>query len=587
MSIQVDKVKIQTEEELAELCRLLTTLSPIELQELKERLNNPNLRAVEISEVIADAIRISSNKGDKLGNTLSPLVKDAVSSTIKKNPQELSSALAPVMGPAIRASILNALREYTGSMDRMIQHSVSTKGIGWRLEALRTGKSFAEVVLYHTLEYRVEHVFLINKEDGLLISHLSNTDASSSAPDAVSGMLTAIYDFVNDSFKVGSEDRELGQMRIGDLSVLVCKSEHALLSAVVRGGIPNGFRDQLNQTLEGFELQFRDELDADELDTSKFASFDDRLDDLLQMKLKHSLEKESPKSKWLKMSLIALASFFLLRYFFISFLENRTWNTFLNYLNDKPGLVITSVDKKGSYYNVKGLRDPLAVDPEKLYQRQDFYGKGLVSFNFKSFQSLEHEIVRQRVVKKFSPPEEVLFDVNSQGVLTVSGVGSKDWVENFNSLAQEIVGVNKVDSSNLKVSSVGRYQEIQDVLQKQSFAFSITENFEQGLFEEENKKTLDRIASLIAEFYELAETEDGKTKINIKVHFPKEVSSDKPSSRLFSFRNKVYSELISRRVPSSYLDLSNQFYQREACDRFPKFCKNEEPFLYFHVNKLP
>ena len=61
--------------------------------------------------------------------------------------------------------------------------------------------SFAEVVLKHTLVYRVEHVFLIHRHTGLLIAHAASQDATSQDPQLVSSMLSAIQDFVRDSVR--------------------------------------------------------------------------------------------------------------------------------------------------------------------------------------------------------------------------------------------------------------------------------------------------------------------------------------------------------------------------------------------------
>ena len=44
------------------------------------------------------------------------------------------------------------------------------QGLKWRVESIRTGRPFAEIVLMHSLLYRVEQVFLIHRETGLVLS---------------------------------------------------------------------------------------------------------------------------------------------------------------------------------------------------------------------------------------------------------------------------------------------------------------------------------------------------------------------------------------------------------------------------------
>ena len=62
------------------------------------------------------------------------------------------------------------------SFNHALEHSMSWRGLKWRMEAWRTGRSFAEVVLCHTLVFRVEQVFLIHQPTGLLIQHIVALD---------------------------------------------------------------------------------------------------------------------------------------------------------------------------------------------------------------------------------------------------------------------------------------------------------------------------------------------------------------------------------------------------------------------------
>ena len=59
------------------------------------------------------------------------------------------------------------------SLNTTLEHSLSWRSLRWRLDARRTGKSFAEIVLLNTLVYRVEQVFLIHRPSGLLLQHLT------------------------------------------------------------------------------------------------------------------------------------------------------------------------------------------------------------------------------------------------------------------------------------------------------------------------------------------------------------------------------------------------------------------------------
>jgi OOP family OmpA-OmpF porin len=71
----------------------------------------------------------------------------------------------------------------------------------------------------------------------------------------VSGMLTAIQDFVHDSF--ASPDGEaLEDLRVGDLAVWVERGPQAVLAAVIRGNAPQDLRTVFQEALERIHLQF-------------------------------------------------------------------------------------------------------------------------------------------------------------------------------------------------------------------------------------------------------------------------------------------------------------------------------------------
>jgi OOP family OmpA-OmpF porin len=86
------------------------------------------------------------------------------------------------------------------SLSQALAVSVSFRGLKWRLEALMTGVPFAEVVLRHTLRYRVEQVFLIHRQTGLLLQHVTAESMLVPGAEMVAAMLSAIRDFVRDSF---------------------------------------------------------------------------------------------------------------------------------------------------------------------------------------------------------------------------------------------------------------------------------------------------------------------------------------------------------------------------------------------------
>ena len=74
----------------------------------------------------------------------------------------------------------------------------------------------------------MEQVFLIHKETGLLLCQVSAPNAAMQDADMVSGMLTAIQDFVGDSFTT-QKGEELETLQVGELSVWIEQGPQAIL----------------------------------------------------------------------------------------------------------------------------------------------------------------------------------------------------------------------------------------------------------------------------------------------------------------------------------------------------------------------
>lgn len=201
-----------------ELRDLLVTPEQDRLRDIERRLASPELHVAEVARVLPEAITRRSATDEGLGVALAPVVGKAIGASVRQDPQPLIDAIFPVMGPAIRRAISNALSELVQSINTTLEHTVSLRGLAWRVEAMRTGRSFGEVVLSRSLLYRVEQLFLIHRESGLLIEHRTAPGVEALAPDMVASMMTALGDFARDSFHV-SQQQGLDSVALGDLTV--------------------------------------------------------------------------------------------------------------------------------------------------------------------------------------------------------------------------------------------------------------------------------------------------------------------------------------------------------------------------------
>jgi outer membrane protein OmpA-like peptidoglycan-associated protein len=434
-----------------ELRHIIVSPEQEQIVEIRSRLENPERRVEDVSAVVAEAIQLRRQQGDAaaLSDALAPTIEETLRESVRKDPQVLADALFPVMGPAIRKSITETLRSMLESFNEALEHSLSIQGVRWRFEALRTGKPFAEIVLMHSLLFRVEQVFLIHRETGLALGHVTAASVATQDPSMVAGMLSAIQQFVRDSFASPHQD-SLDSMTVGECEIWIEDGPRAVVAAVIRGHAPADFRLGMKETLEGIEREFSGALDTFHGDTGPFRAAEARLETLL---VTHYREKPaSARKPWMTVALGAGLLAIVLGAIAYSVYEGHRWSQFARSLGKHPGIVVTSYGKSGSHRYVRGFRDPLASDPAS-----DLAQYGLdasqATLEFAPFYSLDDAIVTQRAKSLLAPPSGVTL-VNRGGRLAASGAASSAWIVSFHERAPLLAGVNSVDATQLRAREI-------------------------------------------------------------------------------------------------------------------------------------
>ena len=246
------------DDKLDELRHILVGQEQRRLEQIQALLDDREFHLRNTVASLPEAIKRLNQQGDELGQALQKTVESSIRDSIRRDYRGIADALFPVMGPAIRRAIRESFNVMLQSTQRMLDQSFSVRGLRWRLESWRSGIPFHEIVLSHTLVYRVEEVLLIHRPSGLLIGHVAADGVVPKDSDAISAMLTVIQDFVSDSF--AADGGELGTVEVGDQSVWLAQGPHALLAAVVRGSPDLRLREVLACTAEDVHRHFGDDL---------------------------------------------------------------------------------------------------------------------------------------------------------------------------------------------------------------------------------------------------------------------------------------------------------------------------------------
>lgn len=423
-----------SEDSFAELRSIILGPEQRKLRKLQAHVLDPATQTRDVSRVLPDALQLRAND-PQLMRALAPSVEEAITASVRKNPQALADALFPVIGPAIRKAVAHTFDAMIDSVNQTIERSISWQAVQWRWTAWRTGKPFAEIVIANTLDYRVEQVFLIHRESGLLLQHVAIDRSSGQDADQISAMLTAITDFARDSFHVGRADT-LESLRVGDLAVTIVQGPHAILAAVIRGVVPPAVRAIFETALESVHRQFGPALRSYSGDSSAFEPARTLLEACLVSERRRREQRPSYRG-WAIAAVAVVLALGIWLYFGVR--ERQRWNAYLERLSAEPGVVLLASGRQGGSYFVSGLRDPLARDPVHLLAGANF-APGSIASRWEPYQALHPPFVTARAALLLRPPDGVALTYD-QGVLTATGSAPQQWIDDSRRLAPAIAGV--------------------------------------------------------------------------------------------------------------------------------------------------
>jgi hypothetical protein len=183
---------------------------------------------------------------DKLIAVVSPVMSKAMRRTIRDAREEMVEALYPIIGGLVMRAVSEAIRDLARTVDGQMRASLSFSSVWRRLQARLSGVHGTELALRDALPFQVSELFLIHQEKGLLLLHLSSSPDTSPDSDLISSMLTAIRDFVQDSFGQGKQG-QLDEIQYGEQSILIEAASYLYIAALIEGIPPAGFRAALRE----------------------------------------------------------------------------------------------------------------------------------------------------------------------------------------------------------------------------------------------------------------------------------------------------------------------------------------------------
>ena len=432
--------------EFATLRQLLVGPERQQLDELADRVEQVAVTPQMLADQLPEAIALRTSRDRQLGRVLAPTVEAALRESIRRNPRDIASAIFPVLGPAIRKAIAETMAALVRSINSAVEHSLSVQGIKWRIEAWRTGVRYADVVIKHALVYRVEQVFLIHAETGLLLAHVTAPDLNVPDADLISGMLTAIQDFVRDSFRP-AEGGTLSAFTVGEHTVHVEAGPGALLAGVIRGQCPDAVPLRLQRTLEQIHLEYATQLGDFEGDAVPFASAAPLLEENLETVLSTDRGTARAPLLWLRWA-IPLATLALVAAGLATASWLR-WRRAVRVIGAEPGFVLVDASRSWRHWHFRGLKDPMARNPRVVLTAVGLSPPAITG-EWKPYLSLDSAMIVARARQALAAPTSATTELAGD-TLRFAGSASIDWLGKVRDVPS-IAGVGHVDLSAVRAT---------------------------------------------------------------------------------------------------------------------------------------
>lgn len=273
-----------------------------------------------VANVVVEALHDRQLKDQSVDKILQPVIEQSVERSVETHSDKFVGYFYPIVGSLVRKSVKAFLSDFIEKTNQLLEHSLTIKGIQWRIKAHQANVSFAQYAVSQTYQYRVEHVFLIHRETGLLLKSVNHPDSVQTDPDLISSMLTAISDFVSDSFTQpdAENDEQLETVCTDNYTLLIKPGPHATLVAAITGQAPSHLSEKMQLTMEQIHQLYQTELNKFDGDNAEFEQSETQLADCLIAEEKLEAQAKKPWMAWVLIFILGM---------FLAHLGWRVWQS--------------------------------------------------------------------------------------------------------------------------------------------------------------------------------------------------------------------------------------------------------------------
>jgi outer membrane protein OmpA-like peptidoglycan-associated protein len=188
----------------------------------------------------------------------------------------------------------------------------------------------------------------------------------------------------------------------------------------------------------------------------------------LQAQARTSEKRLSPFLWVLPLLLVALGGYWLYQ----RHEAQRRFDRYVARLETEPGIVVTSVGKRGGVWQVNGMRDPLSPDPTTLLAAADL-APTEVEGHWRPYLALDPALALKRFERNLQPPPTVSLTLDEDTV-RAHGSAPHHWIQRARALVRTLPpGSPGLDLSGLQDAERAEYEHVRDAVQSHVIYFDL------------------------------------------------------------------------------------------------------------------
>ncbi len=366
----MSKVGKSGDAELSALKALLVDDERQDIQELRKQIETLQSYAgshEEFSATLSDVLletldRLQASDPKSLTRTLSPSVVTSIKREISNSRDDMVEALYPITGRMVSASVKSAMQKLTDDINQRFDSLTSPEYIIAKIKSRATGRPISDFTMVGQKSAEISQILLIEKASGISVAYWSDENEAPTDKDMVSGLLSAISTFAEETYK-NDTDTELRTIDLNGKQLAIRHSARHLLAIDFTGVLKSEQKEAIDQAF--FAL-------VEEVDTQEDGDPAPSIEDIAT-NLNHAPESQQGSSKGIY--IIGLLLFGVLGYFGVQ--KYFSWQ-FNNKIENIRSAVVNEQDLNAFPIEVSGD-----------YEADEILMSGIVpqSFRFEAFRA--------------------------------------------------------------------------------------------------------------------------------------------------------------------------------------------------------